>query len=521
MSSKQVKPNAWGNQSDVQSALFHNAEQMGIDPDNIVFANPCWNPGAPVDYSKSGGIGTNNGSEYRKNSSYFFNTYSNLNASASKFDGLTNGTVLIGVNSSQNQVSTMINATIADVNTERKYSYLSCVGPYTGTYGDESFTFTYVDGTTGLNFYERSGHYRYLDGLDHHMITSINGYDNCMAVDGKIKTLFFKTGSKTTSHFTDYTTTPNNLVLGRREIKAGGTTYQDLHYAGSILYLTVLGVGVSPERAAELSDNPYQLWQPPKMHPIFRLLLDSSAGDSTYTLETAVTAFTVTPQDAELNLTRKLTTAVTNYTVTPQDAILTADRLLTSSVTEYTLTPQDAILTADRLLTGAVTAYTVTPQDAELTYTPLGAYVLETAVTNFALTPQDADLLVARKLETAVTAYTVTPQDAELTYTPLGAYILTAAVTNFAITPQDAALSIARKLTTAVTNYSVTGQDANLQKGFYLTTAVTNYAVTPQDANFLLARKLTAGVTNYTVTGKSACLTYSGTEGLTFYGIFL
>ena len=51
-----IKPNQWGDFSAVQSALFHNAEKLGIDPESIALAMPMWGPGQQENYGNINGV---------------------------------------------------------------------------------------------------------------------------------------------------------------------------------------------------------------------------------------------------------------------------------------------------------------------------------------------------------------------------------------------------------------------------------------------------------------------------------
>ena len=63
------KPQAWGPFSAVQSALFHNAERIGIDPAKIALAMPMWNPGDQFDYANRYEFSAN-GATFQNGSTY-------------------------------------------------------------------------------------------------------------------------------------------------------------------------------------------------------------------------------------------------------------------------------------------------------------------------------------------------------------------------------------------------------------------------------------------------------------------
>lgn len=77
------KPQAWGPVSQVQASIFKNAEMAGYDPASIIWSNPLWGPGNPIDYSKNKIVTTSyadySGGAYKSGSGKYLSVPDNAN----------------------------------------------------------------------------------------------------------------------------------------------------------------------------------------------------------------------------------------------------------------------------------------------------------------------------------------------------------------------------------------------------------------------------------------------------------
>ncbi len=238
------KPAQWGNVSDVQSGLFHNAERIGIDPADIALAMPMWNPGDQQDYSKNGLVGTNNSVSYENNTLQFdpsSNSYLDFGSSSELCPGAM--TVIlktkIADHGSVNQPLFERDYTAAS---EPYYSYRLLVSP---NYVDRRFSMQAT-----------------INGTRRSFDPSITNTIGEIAVAGFKVTSgdqqIYKNGesilqSAYSGSITDYSTP---TYIGRSQVFPTHELKSDLYF------LLQFSIGLADDQIASLSDNPYQLWQP-------------------------------------------------------------------------------------------------------------------------------------------------------------------------------------------------------------------------------------------------------------------
>ena len=223
-----VKPMRWGSDKDVQAALFHNAEQMGIDPESIALAMPMFNPGDQRDYSKHGLIGTNSGAVFKQNSLSFdaeddYIAFSDNN----QFEGLgeytvfatvrRTGTLYTGASRVLNKVGGVLAFGFEPTN----------MSVWQGGWKDRPYTMPInTDIQAAISFDGTDIHY-YIDGIRL----------------GSIAATTTGTGA-------------GGLFIGN--LRASSSAF----WPGNIKQFLSTNQYSTPTQIATLSDNPYQLWQP-------------------------------------------------------------------------------------------------------------------------------------------------------------------------------------------------------------------------------------------------------------------
>ena len=226
----QNKPKQWGPFSVVQSALFHNLERIGIDPQSCKLAMCFWNPGDQIDYAIADSY-TNTGGVFNKNSinlntvdnDRYIDTgkeYSNL---ANKYTIIYKAEMLIG--------SSFFWGAYSAANNDYDY------GLYRST-------------TSGYSYYPTSGVAVSFDN------NTFGDKTFCVTADGtNVKT--YLDGQYKNSVVNNVSLGANyNLVLGKRWRR---TNYYFNHNADQSI---IFNIPIAASLIALLNENPWQLWQP-------------------------------------------------------------------------------------------------------------------------------------------------------------------------------------------------------------------------------------------------------------------
>ena len=249
------KPQAWGPFPAVQSALFHNLERIGIDPQTCQLAMPMWGPGDQYDYSKNSIIGSLGSSmSYENNKIVGGSTYDDHN------NRINLGTTIDPLVWSG--ITCIVDAYWIEPGTEQYPGIISNVlrGEY---YTNYNLTYEYDTGPSDVIIW-RPG-----DNATGIRISDV-GLDKTHAV---VAASWIKQGAA-------------NIYLNGINRAAGTiaadwgatnvTTYVNGYFrvtyrAGENKYKSILifNYALNETQIASISDNPYQLWQPVPQKTIF------------------------------------------------------------------------------------------------------------------------------------------------------------------------------------------------------------------------------------------------------------
>jgi hypothetical protein len=225
-----VKPHPWGNVSDVQSGLFHNAEKMGINPADIVKAMPLWEEGGTTahDYGISGSNGELSNAIFTGDGVSFGVNQSRMVVSTSKINHAL-GTVLI-LFQLNNDYSSSLSNYFFDSNGQRFLFYITSsgdTGVFTGGVGRGNASIPWQKNTMYSVALEYNKNELYRGG------TLLNNY-----TDGDLGTF------GDTLYFGDRQSGTNESFDG---------LFYSIFWFNSYLPISIL---------ESLEDNPWQLWQP-------------------------------------------------------------------------------------------------------------------------------------------------------------------------------------------------------------------------------------------------------------------
>jgi hypothetical protein len=162
------------------------------------------------------------------------------------------------------------------------------------------------------------------------------------------------------------------------------------------------------------------------------LLLFFKGGGVALTLDAEAGAYSLTGQDATLNLVRALPSDAGSYSVVGQDATLASFKYLSADAGSYSVVGQDATLALFKYLSADAGSYSVVGQDATLA--------------SFKYLSADAG------------SYSVVGQDATLA----SSLYLSADAGSYSVVGQDATLLFPRVISADGGAYSIVGQDATL-----------------------------------------------------------
>ena len=243
------KPQPWGNQADVASNLKDRLEAIGIAYEDCVLGMPLFNPGDQLDYSKNGFEFLNNGAVFDKN--------------AFDFDGTAIPFSLVGTPTVTYPFTLILEVSIADVNTYGLCQFGSSGSNYGGIYANTGATNDTIALSVTTTAGSASNHRRTFgsnsDVSDQYVntlgtiIIVVRGTSTCeMYCNGVDE---FSTISGT------YLSNPvfgSNSYIGDRY-----TDDSHFYLDGSMNQIMLLDTGISKDQVLSLSDNKWQLWQPP------------------------------------------------------------------------------------------------------------------------------------------------------------------------------------------------------------------------------------------------------------------
>lgn len=229
------KPQAWGPFSAVQSALFHNAEKIGIDPADILIAVHGWAPGSIQNYAQSR-IQVDAGSitSFENNSLYFGSTAAYIKFPVSETP--ENFTFL----------AKFTPETLANYN-----NTLVNVSDSATTHGWGKFV---LHGTSTGGVYCGTDKTKRFDPGDLGTVFSVGTpVSICYAFEKDVAATFYKDGVSLASTWHSTPTSWNDYYIGinSSDKLQGWVDYQ-------LVFKTLL----NSNQIDEITNNPWQLWQP-------------------------------------------------------------------------------------------------------------------------------------------------------------------------------------------------------------------------------------------------------------------
>jgi hypothetical protein len=427
------KPEQWGNVSDVRSAVFRNAERMGIDPASLVGYWPIWETaGSPRDIMMSAppAIPYGNPAYDTDGLCHDGNDHTTLGDNA-KWCGDALSIFF----------TARLDALTASGGLFSKYD-LSTGGRSWAVrqHGNNTFQFVGSEGGSSGAVYAESASDIFTVGAKSSFVTVFSGGNFVR---------FYKDGglhSEETSGILNSLYCNTGIVA---QLNRYANYFSSCAYENCLLVNAVVG----PNQIAQIHETPYALLAPNPSPLIF----DLAAGGG-YTLTAEGGSTTLTGQAAALLKDSIIAAGSGSVVLSGQDVSLLRDALLSAEAGSYTLTGQDAPLLLNRLLSADAGSVELTGYDVTLTYSPLGGYTLSAESGSFTLTGQAASLLKDSKLSAGSGSITLDGQTADLLFNRL----LSSDAGTFTITGADAEFLRDYKLAAGAGNITLSGQAVTL-----------------------------------------------------------
>ncbi len=240
------KPAQWGNVSDVQSGLFHNAERIGIDPESIALAMPMWEKAGLIAHDYSG---NNNYGTFGVNM-----TWVNAGVKASSFAVITHR-MQINASTELLNLPTTHNFTAICKVAAPSYIVNGVCLSWGGTDDLLLYPYSTTNGNGARMFWRDVGgaiidqNDSMLLSTDLNTIAFVSRASNSHELYMEGRSVGSSSGTGTAGPF-------STLSI------CGWSDSQQQFQDGTIAHTLIFGSALKDSQVALLSDNPYQLWQP-------------------------------------------------------------------------------------------------------------------------------------------------------------------------------------------------------------------------------------------------------------------